>query len=230
MSDKLQQAIQATRAGDQKNAQFLLTEAIQEEPNNPQSWYLLSLLVDDNEKKQTYLSKVLAIDPEHEKAQQHLATVTETAVLAPETSETPPVVISSGSADLAAQDAGQSLPDWMADDLPPMAEETEEVVAETAVVTEEPLPDWLEESVADDWDQAETAVVETTTTQPDEKEDKQAIKKASEEKKESAAPEKKPSSPQKSSETKLNYMLIALIIIAVIVFLVMAYMIFNMMA
>ena len=84
MSDKLQQAIQATRAGDKKNAQFLLTQAIQEDPDNPQSWYLLSLLVDDKEKKQSYLTKVLDLDPDHAKAHQQLVTLTETAVFTPE--------------------------------------------------------------------------------------------------------------------------------------------------
>lgn len=234
MSDKLQQAIQATRVGDKKNAQFLLTQAIQEDPANPQSWYLLSLLVDDKEKKQTYLTKVLNIDPDHEKAHQQLVAVTDMAVLAPETSDDEisepetPVIISSGSSDLEAQDAGDTLPDWMADDLPDLSDDTKEVEVETAVVTEETtLPDWLEDTVADDWDQEETAVAEIVVTEPDEKENKQPTEKVPEKKKQVVAPKKKPAQPQKSSESNLNAMLIALIVIAILVFLMMAYMIFT---
>jgi cytochrome c-type biogenesis protein CcmH/NrfG len=205
MSDKLQQAIQATRAGDQKNAQFLLTQAIQEEPNNPQSWYLLSLLIDDKEKKQTYLTKVLDIDPEHEKAHQHLATVTETAVLAPEISDEPSVVVATESAEWEAQDAGETLSDWTAVDLPDITDDTREVIA-------------------DDWDKTETAVAEIILPESAKIEDKQP-----EERKEVVAKEKKPAKPQPSNGNNLNYMLIALIVIAIIVFLIMAYMIFNMM-
>ena len=231
MSDKLQQAIQATRAGDKKNAQFLLTQAIQEDPDNPQPWYLLSLLVDDKGKKQCYLTKVLDLDPDHAKAHQQLVTLTETAVLAPELvaeeetqPETAPVILSSGSSDLEAQDAGDTLPDWMADDLPDMLDDTQEPAAETAVV-EEPVPDWLEDSIAEDWDKEETAVDETVSEKA--KEDQLSQETAAEKKKDVTVKEKKPAKPQKSSEANLNYLLIGLVVIAVIVFIIFAYMIFT---
>ncbi|MCZ7668203.1 MAG: hypothetical protein M5U34_13980 [Chloroflexi bacterium] len=185
MSDKLQLAIQATRAGDKKNAQYLLTQAIQEEPDDPQSWFLLSLLVDDKTKKETYLTKVVALDPDHEKAHNELAALTKTAVIysQPEKTEIQkqepmlepsPVALSSDSPDLVAQDAGETLPDWMSDDLPPTPDNAAEIDETTIVAeTQEAFPDWLQTPVEEDWDQPETkeeAIVDTksieTTEQP----------------------------------------------------------------
>ena len=236
MSDKLQQAIQATRAGDTKNAQFLLTQAIQENPDNPQSWYLLSLLVDDKEKKQGYLTKVIELDPDHTKAHEQLVVISETAVPEIESTEDPlpeaaTVVLSSGSSDLEAQDEGDTLPDWMADDLPPTEdkdEEDEETVIETvAIVEEEVVPDWLEGNLDEDWDGEEkTALDETVPDESEEKEDEQPEEKTVEEKKEIMAKDKKPAKAK--SEKQLNYMLIGLIVVAIIIFFIMAYIIFTM--
>lgn len=235
MSDKLQQAIQATRAGDTKNAQFLLTQAIQEDPDNPQSWYLLSLLVDDKEKKQAYLAKVIELDPDHTKAHEQLVAISETAV--PEiksTEETMPeaatIVLSSGSSDLEAQDEGETLPDWMADDLPSTEDKDEETVIETvAIVDEEVVPDWLEGDLDEDWNGEEkTAVDETVPDEPEEKEE-QPEEKTVTEKKEITAKDKKPTKEKKAaSEKQLNYILIGLIVVSIIIFFIMAYMIFTM--
>ncbi len=241
MSEKLQQAIQATRVGDKKNAQFLLTQAIQEDPDNPQSWYLLSLLVDDKEKKQTYLMKVIELDPDHAKAHEQLVAITETAVREPEPvaeergiediePEVAAVVLSSGSSALETQDEGKTLPDWMADDLPPTEDEDQGLWVETAVgdvvVEEEVVPDWLDGSLDEDWDGEEKTAVDETV--PDEPKDKQPEAKAVAGKKETAVKEKKPAKPKASSEANLNYILIALIVVAIIIFLIMAYMIFTM--
>lgn len=236
MSDKLQQAIQATRAGDTKNAQFLLTQAIQEDPDNPQSWYLLSLLVDDEEKKQTYLSKVIELDPDHTKAHEQLVAISETAVPEIKSSEEPTpeattVVLSSGSSDLEAQDEGETLPDWMADDLPPTEDKNEETVIETvAIVEEEIVPDWLDGDLDEDWSGEDKAAEdETVPDETEEKEDEQPEEKTVAEKKEITTKEKKPSKEKKAkSEKQLNYMLIGLIVIAIIIFFIMAYMIFTM--
>jgi hypothetical protein len=243
MSDKLQQAIQATRAGDTKNAQFLLTQAIQEDPNNPQSWYLLSLLVDDKEKKQTYLTKVIEIDPDHTRAHEQLVAITETAV--PDILEEPElievekafepevvVVLSSDSPDLEAQDEGETLPDWMSDDLPLAEDEAEGAAVETAVAEADTaaeqaeIPDWLEGSLDEDWGgEKETEAAEDISgetaieVKPEEKE----------EPKEAAAKEKEPEKAKKeASEKQLNYILTGLIIVAIIIFIIMAYMIFTM--
>jgi hypothetical protein len=241
MSDKLQLAIQATRAGDKKNAQFLLTQAIQEDPDNPQSWFLLSLLVDDNEKKQTYLNKVVTLDPEHEKAQAQLAALTETAVFDATDDETVlfteeapavlPTALFSDSTDLVAQDAGETLPDWMVDDLPLTLESDAEPGAEITAVISTPdkmVPDWLQAPVETDWDEdstPHTQISEITSptsvkTAQDSPQKTQAVQKT-------GPKEKKPAKPQKGiSEKQLNYLLIGLVITAVLVFLILAYFVF----
>jgi hypothetical protein len=237
MSDKLQQAIQATRVGDKKNAQFLLTQAIQEDPNNPQSWYLLSLLVDDKEKKQAYLTKVIELEPEHAKAHEQLIAITEMTVpdipepeaIAEESElEAAPVVLSSDSSDLEAQDEGETLPEWMADDLPAVEEEIGELVVETEVVVEEEyIPDWLDGSIDDDWDGETVTAVDEIVSEEKVKPPEVKVK---EKQKEAAVKEKYPAKTKKeTSEKQLNYLLIGLVIIAFIVFILMAYMIFNMM-
>ncbi|PIE79831.1 MAG: hypothetical protein CSA11_10650 [Chloroflexi bacterium] len=224
MSDKLQQAIQATRVGDKKNAQFLLTQAIQEEPDNPQSWYLLSLLVDDEEKKKMYLSQVLNLDPDHARASQQMLILTETGETAvPEeeaAQEEATVILSSDSPDLEAQDEGATIPDWMAEDLPPAKADEETVAAETAVVAEaEPVPEWLKESVEEDWDKEKV----TTAAPP--------VTKAKKPKKIATQPDakqkqitKKEPATQGMNEQIYNYLLIILVIIAVVVLIILAYM------
>lgn len=240
MSDKLNLAIQATRAGDKKNAQYLLTQAIQEDPDDPQSWFLLSLLVDDRAKKETYLTKVVALDPDHEKAHNELAALTKTAVMhsQPEpvevyqdvpAEEPTTVAISSGSADLVAQDAGATLPDWMADDLPPASESVTEIIETTTVAeAKEAFPDWLQTPVEDDWDQVETVEEKAASVDVATKDVQDDSKEVVSDKKEVAKKEKKPAA-KTASEKNLNYLLIGLVIIAVIIFIVLAYLIFTMM-
>ncbi|RMG94693.1 MAG: hypothetical protein D6706_13405 [Chloroflexi bacterium] len=73
MTNKLQEAIDATRNGNTKQAIRLLTEILKENPDETHAWFLLSHLVDSPSKKMAYLRKVLALDPEHPKARQRLA-------------------------------------------------------------------------------------------------------------------------------------------------------------
>jgi hypothetical protein len=229
MSVKLQQAIQAARAGDAKNAQFLLAQDIEENPENPHSWFLLSLLVDDPEQKKAYLDNVLALDPDHEKAKAQRAALTETAVTeepAADQAETvAAVALSSGSSDLVAQDAGETLPDWMAGDIPPALDEEATVDEETAVTEETTnVPDWLQESVGDDWGEEKTetekkteAETEAETETETETEKPTAVKPAP----------KTPEKQKSGNEKTLDYLMIGLIVIAVIIFLVLAYMIYT---
>ena len=69
MNEKLQQAISVARSGQKTEAQLLLTEVLQDDPNETQAWFLLSTLVDSKQKKSAYLGKVLALEPDHEMAQ-----------------------------------------------------------------------------------------------------------------------------------------------------------------
>ncbi len=73
MNEKLQQAITATRNGQVKEAQLLLTQVLKDDPNEAQAWFLLSNLVDSEPKKVAYLGKVLALNPQHEMAQKMLS-------------------------------------------------------------------------------------------------------------------------------------------------------------
>ena len=121
----------------------------------------------------------------------------------------------------------------MADDLPPIDDEDQGLLAETAVtnivVEEEVMPDWLEGSLDEDWDGEEKTAVEATV--PDESEaqdDKQAEEKAVGKKKETRTKEKKPAKSKASSEDKLNYILIGLIIFVIIIIFILAYLITNM--
>lgn len=73
MNPKLQQAMSAAREGRSKEAQVLLTQILSQDPEEAQAWFLLSHMVDSEQKQIAYLQKVLALDPQHEKAAQRLA-------------------------------------------------------------------------------------------------------------------------------------------------------------
>ncbi|MEJ2751030.1 MAG: hypothetical protein P8183_24460 [Anaerolineae bacterium] len=73
MNEKLQQAITAVRNGQENEAQLLLTQVLKEDPQETQAWFLLSTLVDSEQKKKAYLGKVLALDPDHPMAKKMLA-------------------------------------------------------------------------------------------------------------------------------------------------------------
>jgi hypothetical protein len=68
MTATLKEAIAAVRAGDLENAQLLVAEVIQLNPDDPQAWYLMSQLVDSPARRAAYLNKTLELDPSHERA------------------------------------------------------------------------------------------------------------------------------------------------------------------
>ena len=72
MDSRLQQAIIATRAGYNEAAQVLLTDALQENPEDASAWFLLAHLVESNERQARYLEYTLLLDPDHELARQQL--------------------------------------------------------------------------------------------------------------------------------------------------------------
>lgn len=73
MDQRLQQAIASARSGKEKEAQFLLTQLLKDNPEEVHAWFLLSHLVDSEQKQLAYLKKAVAIDPNHEKAAARLA-------------------------------------------------------------------------------------------------------------------------------------------------------------
>ncbi len=154
MHPKLQQAIQAARLGQTNEAQFLLTQVLKDNPEEVQAWFLLSHLVDSEQKQLVYLRKAVALDPHHEKAAQRLAQLEET--LSTETS--------TKALEMESERMDDTLPSWM-------TEEAEEMNLESAVTAPTQLgqtetPDWLKE-VSQDIDSAsilEEQVPQTETT------------------------------------------------------------------
>ena len=91
MSEKLQQGLTAARIGDKATARQLLTEVIQETPDDVRAWLELAGVVESLAEKRDCFAKVLTIDPNHAAAKAGLELVeqklqaegTEQAVLAP---------------------------------------------------------------------------------------------------------------------------------------------------
>jgi len=239
MNQKLQQAIVAARSGDNKKAQYLLSQSLQEDPENTQAWYLLSLLVDSDEKQITYLNRVLAIDPNHEKAQEKLAALTTAVSPTPTFSPTKP--------HLAEQKSSDPLPPWMGDDLPDNS--FQEVAwissepAQTDLDEKDELPDWLQESVLDEWEQEEKEALEPSTEEPqmlvdifaDSKdEERTAPQTAVAETKPKTSPKPAPAGkkqpvPQKKKQgSQMNLILGALIVLSVLVGLFLIYLLVTM--
>ena len=255
MNQKLQQAIAATRAGQKREAQVLLTQVLQEEPEEVHAWYLLGLLVESPHKQRAYLGKVLALDPDHEKARQHLARLetaapaidVETGTLAEEAQTeagAAEVVLAprqiSAKADFIAQERGDTLPDWLADDADDLNLDQVEL-AETApstsldVLDDSDVPDWLQETSDERWieadepGQAEEAeelerpdLIPAQSELPPATAEKAEVKPA----KAQATPATRPESGrdrQRRQEAWLTRLLIGLIAVAVVVLILLVY-------
>ena len=117
MSEKVQEAIAATRAGQKREAQFLLAEALQENPNDEHAWFLLGNLVDSPEKRMAYLGKALTINPDNEMARRQLVQVQRQAKTMAEAEAEPVVVMVEEDEATAVADDRSELPDWLADQL-----------------------------------------------------------------------------------------------------------------
>ncbi|MBK6327839.1 MAG: hypothetical protein IPF56_18165 [Chloroflexi bacterium] len=240
MNQKLQQAIVAARSGDNKKAQYLLSQSLQEDPENTQAWYLLSLLVDSEEKQITYLNRALAIDPNHEKAQEKLAALT--------TAVSPTPTFSPADTNLAEQESSESLPDWMSDDLPDNSYAETWIDSETDqtdLVEDDAneLPDWLQESVLDEWEQEEKETPKPAAEESQmlvdifadtEDEEQPAAQTAVAETKPKPGPKptptgKKQPTPQKKTQgSQMNLILGALIVLSVLVGLFLIYLLVTM--
>jgi len=146
MNEKLQQAIAATRNGQVQEAQILLTQVLKDDPNEAQAWFLLSNLVDSEQKKIAYLGKVLALNPEHEMAQKMLLRLRGADVSAEETA----VAEQEEESELATA-VGSENAALEAIDL-----EDDSLIADLAdadiLAAEEDLPDWLVEEELADWE------------------------------------------------------------------------------
>ncbi len=128
MDDILRAAMVAARAGQKKEAQFLLTQLLQANPQDANAWFLLSHLVDSEQKQIAYLEKVVALDPGHQKAAEQLAELTgmvsepavaepmavQPAAVEPETVMTaaPELAIEPSAVDSIPDDPDQAM-DWL---------------------------------------------------------------------------------------------------------------------
>jgi hypothetical protein len=153
MEQQMKEAINAARQGEKENAQRLLVDLLQQDAEQEQAWFLLSHLVDAPQQREAYLGKVLALNPAHAQARQRLLYLRQS-----DTAVAPPVAAE--DMDVVEQAAGDTAPSWMGEDLPvAAATETRE---ETAVAPEaEPVPDWLQEPLAEGWDEEEAEKEET---------------------------------------------------------------------
>ncbi len=144
MDEKLKEAIETVRRGDKQTAQRQLTQLLDENPEQVQGWYLLSLLVDSPQKQATYLSKTLALNPQHEKASEQLAALQASGRLAPTTQANEPL-------DVIAQADTEALPDWLQEASGESPVTAVKIAQEQNVATAVPntdLPDWLKEPAA----------------------------------------------------------------------------------
>lgn len=93
MDHKLQQAIVATRTGEYETAQLLLVDALEENPQEAEAWFLLAHLVDSPERQARFLEFVLTLQRDHALARKHLDRLVHPEVPSPvikQPSRTPP--------------------------------------------------------------------------------------------------------------------------------------------
>ncbi|GAB4282492.1 MAG: hypothetical protein Kow0080_36420 [Candidatus Promineifilaceae bacterium] len=221
MDERLAQAIAAARHGQKKEAQFLLTQLLKDNPEETQGWFLLSHLVDDPTQKQAFLQKVLALDPAHEKAQSTLKKLTTVG------SSMPAFSVSEDD-DYMAQAAGNTLPNWLANDADNLRlDEVEATLAQTSTqqdVDEDDeeieLPNWLSNFEDDD-------DLFTDSPGPKTAVNMQTPKEKKPEKVLTTAPNQSPKIKAKKQEKGLTLILYALIAVSVLVFIALVYLVIT---
>lgn len=221
MDERLSQAIAAARTGQKEDAQQLLAQLLQDNPDDAQGWFLLSNLVDDPAQKQVFLGRVLALDPEHAMATTQWAAMHQAA---PADTGSQPAVAVSTSDDLMEQAEGGTLPDWLADDADKLridesqsalAAELDELAAETEA---EEIPDWLSED-------ADVAAEEETMPPVADEETAVAPKPSQRTLTSAPAPDGKPRPT--TQERSLTIALYILSGVAVLVFLALIYLVIT---
>lgn len=113
MIGSLKEAIAAARAGDREGAQLLVAEYIEDNPNDPQAWYLLSQLVDSDARRAAYLNKTLVIDPSHERARAEFSTLPTEVIDELADSSMTPVEQPIATVAAAAQPISTEAPEWL---------------------------------------------------------------------------------------------------------------------
>lgn len=242
MDIKLQRAVVAAREGKKETAQVLLADLIQENPADADAWFLLSHLVDSEERQRAYLKRTLILDPNYEKAQQRLQQLDRSAATAlSDVEEAAKPIVQTPEPQVVVEE--QAAPEEQ-----PAAPVPIEVVEETAEPeTAEPLPVVFEAPQSIDADAADADVVavevvsETTAAppaQPERESDLQPLGTPKRERPRQTGPKRETTAPvtaeretdvepQEETEeegTWLTRLLLALIIIAI---LVLAYLVYT---
>ncbi len=230
MDHRLKEAITAARTGDKVGAQRQLAELLNDDPEQAQGWYLLSLLVDSPQKQAAYLSKTLSLSPNHENARKQLDALQAEARLAPTTAQ---AVDTSEPMDVLAQSETDELPDWLREEEaePRVTAVPAQPVAETTGATE-PLPEWLKEPAAPTHVRPPAETVEESptivgkTAEPASKSDKivEDLKKTL-----PTTPAIRPQAVRsaKQSARNLNIILGVLVTIAIVVIFLLAYLLLT---
>ena len=142
--------------------------AVKAEPNNADSWFLLSQAVGTDQERAKLLRKVLNLNPDHQLAHDQLArlsapaappvqvvvteSVLEVAIPAVEETRAAPLPISTNPLDFIAQAEADTIPPWMAGDT---AVKSTKAVAEpppaAPAIPKEDIPSWLQEEPSQDW-------------------------------------------------------------------------------
>ena len=118
MDLRLQQAIVATRAGRTDVAQQLLTNLLQDNPNDANAWFLLGNIVDTPERQSLYLQQCVTLDPDHTIAKRRLVQL--------ENAQVPAPIISQQESQNAGDEAVLEPPEEgaeSANELPEMAQD-----------------------------------------------------------------------------------------------------------
>lgn len=72
VEELIQQGIEAGKGGDRAGAVRLLSGAVRDEPGNARAWYLLSQVIEGEDRARYCLERVLEIDPGNERAELRL--------------------------------------------------------------------------------------------------------------------------------------------------------------
>jgi tetratricopeptide (TPR) repeat protein len=224
MNQILQQAIDATRAGDKQEAQRQLAQLLKENPDETQAWYLLSLLVESKQQQLAYLGKTLALDPNHEKALERLESLQAIDV------ESPTLSVSEEPSDFEAQEQGDTLPGWLAPDATLVNPSMATVVSETSSDETKPaddIPDWVQETVGDDWVNEEEPTRISLQLPEEVIKETGAAPQARETTTTEAKPEAKESLQRHKKVRGYNRILVILVVLAFIIAVLLVYALFS---
>jgi len=237
MNEQFQQAVVASRAGQTKEAQFLLAQSLQEEPNNADAWLLLSQLVDSKEKQQEYLAKAVALDPEHELANEYRVASGDDVVAV----DHPVAEELDDMAELEAildadvdeplpdlDDSDADMDDWLTAAVAADSVEDDDEIESFDAVESIDFAELMEDSDgAMDEEVEEKTAVDDSSSPPIEDKKEVEIEETTVKTDEKTAVVDSKTAKREKQAAQLNYMIYGLIVIAVLLVLYMAYLLIG---